>query len=211
VIDDAVRSRASRLRAGAGQHELSLQEPFDSAQFGGDLANPQGRRLGIYKPHEEGAKRHGRKSEARNSGSNFAVGRCLRRTPRTNRTAAMSAQGCPASSSRRAWHRRRTAGGRSPIVPQQGLEVVRSEMDPVAHGSIPDRASVSDGAGLGATILRAQRPEGGNPIPSHWPPGARSMPSARSRGRLAPGTSDRAEVIAVAHFSGPGVIPGPAL
>jgi hypothetical protein len=35
--------------------------------------------------------------------------------------------------------------GRSPVVPQQGLAVVRSEMDPVAHGSIPDRASVSDG------------------------------------------------------------------
>jgi hypothetical protein len=75
-----VRSRASRLRRSAGQHELSLQDLFDSAQFGGASANPQGRRLGIYKPHEEGTKQ----AREKERGEEFWIELCGRPLPAKN-------------------------------------------------------------------------------------------------------------------------------
>ena len=136
----------------------------------GLTAQTKGRRLGIYKPHEEGAK----EAREKGRGQEFGIELCGRPLPAKNtedeQDRGDERPGVPGVEQQEdvapETDRR---DGRSPVVPQQGLEVVRSEMDP----SIPDRASVSDGAGLGATILRAQRPEGGNPIPSHRPPPAR--------------------------------------
>jgi hypothetical protein len=45
-------------------------------------AQSKGRSLGIFKPHEENPSRHGERSGTKHSGSSFAVGLRLPRTPK---------------------------------------------------------------------------------------------------------------------------------